>query len=671
MNARILCVIIVAAGLFVATVQAQPTTKPASVKVEPVIDHIPAGALGFIVIKDVAGAAGKVDQYIKDIGFGEPMKENLPDGILGALKMLPIGEINIAGGLAVVMLDPNAFGVDLVGMMGLPEPSNYDRMIMGQTDTDADDADDSEDEDDAATKPAKPTTSPGAKPANAAATRPSGSTDPNDLPVVLLVAASGVSELLPMAVDDGGGIFKIEIGPVRLFGAKTGNYVALGISRKAVEAITKANKFVAGELSKEQAAILAASDLAVRLNMNVASPTATQLVAWFEKMVHGSPFFLLSLPPAAVLYPQMPFYRYAMGEMESFTVALRIEKTGLAADVLVDWKTDSLFAKAYADCKDCPPLGTRLPDRKSVMTIAAAPEGGPSGRALDAKRAESAQQMLSRLSEDEQKKVMGLAADVAAQVDRWEIVFGGGEEGGGVFSIALVLQGKDPDKIKKAMAEVIQTAPGLIFSGMAGSNEFDSHINMEFVKDAETLDGLAVDAIEFSPKGQDLRERDLEEMEKIMGERKIRCLMAAADDKTVVVTMGGGTKFLAEAIKAAKGEGKVVKAQTAAESLKFLPAKPSTLILFNGANMFDSVIHAYTTMSGEKSEAPVNFTVKTPIAYGSVVIGKQKHGVLYVPTALVKEAVKAYYDMEKWNHERYGRYRNDGPSTTPPDKNDF
>ena len=111
MKTSLLCVI--AAVLFVAgDLNAQVASKPAAAaKVEPVTDQIPAGALGFIAIKDIAGAAAKAERYINDIGLGEPYLQALTamgleepnKGMLSLLKLLPIGDgLNTSGGVAVV-----------------------------------------------------------------------------------------------------------------------------------------------------------------------------------------------------------------------------------------------------------------------------------------------------------------------------------------------------------------------------------------------------------------------------------------------------------------------------------------------------------------------------------------------------------------------------------------
>ena len=45
---------------------------------------------------------------------------------------------------------------------------------------------------------------------------------------------------------------------------------------------------------------------------------------------------------------------------------------------------------------------------------------------------------------------------------------------------------------------------------------------------------------------------------------------------------------------------------------------------------------------GPSSPPPFSLSCKTPIAYGSAIAGRHKHGVLYIPTGVIKDVVGAY-----------------------------
>ena len=96
--------------------------KPLGPKVPAIaaLKQIPAGCMGFVVVNNVNGMCGKVDEFLKSIGpGGQPF---LPMSVLDLIKgQLQLGEgFNSNGPFAAVMLDPQQYGVNLMEMLDLP-----------------------------------------------------------------------------------------------------------------------------------------------------------------------------------------------------------------------------------------------------------------------------------------------------------------------------------------------------------------------------------------------------------------------------------------------------------------------------------------------------------------------------------------------------------------------
>jgi len=47
-------------------------------KPEPVISHIPAGSMGFVVVSNLESMTGKVDKFVDDLGFGGMLSQPDP-----------------------------------------------------------------------------------------------------------------------------------------------------------------------------------------------------------------------------------------------------------------------------------------------------------------------------------------------------------------------------------------------------------------------------------------------------------------------------------------------------------------------------------------------------------------------------------------------------------------
>jgi hypothetical protein len=127
------------------------------------------------------------------------------------------------------------------------------------------------------------------------------------------------------------------------------------------------------------------------------------------------------------------------------------------------------------------------------------------------------------------------------------------------------------------------------------------------------------------------------QMKKVLGEDKVRFLIASPDKNTVLVTFGGTVDFMAEALKTAGGKGTIGTEPAAAEAMKALPATCNGIVLINAGNLFDLVMVGAKTMAPDEELPPFKITCKAPIAMGSGVTGSSAHIVIYVPTQLIKE----------------------------------
>ena len=251
-----------------------------------------------------------------------------------------------------------------------------------------------------------------------------------------------------------------------------------------------------------------------------------------------------------------------------------------------------------------------------------------------------AAESLAAVPEETKSKALKSISSSYNEVTGTQFVIGGPVEGSGVFGAACVLKCKDSDVVKGMLSDSADVSLSMIKS-LVGPQEPDVQgLSIAYVKGVETLDGMSVDTIDVThPKIAEMSEGDRAEMQKAMGETVLRIRVAAIDKETVVVSFGGGQPFFAEAVRAAKSGGTIAQAPDVAAAMKHMPADTMELILLSPGNLLDVVVKAATVMAPEGSFPPLQFQSKAPIAIGYALGGSDMRVTVYIPTAVVKDAV--------------------------------
>ena len=582
------------------------------------MDQLPAGALGYIVVNNVKATTGNVEKFLGTIGLGDMLGEDMPGGLVQMIQgMARLGEgFNPNGGAAAVMLDPEQFGVDLV------------QMIMGQ----------------------------GRKPEGAPAEQPK-------LPFVIIVPGTGVKEVFGMYETAPAGRYtEVKLRMGKMFAADSGGYVLLSPTPKALDAILAANKKAASELPAEQRALLSRADLGMHINMKVVAPIFNKFTAMIEQQIAGMQQMQQQMaeegqpmPPtpdmqiAGLVAPVMGFYRELISQMESVTAGVRLAQSGIVVEEMASFVPDSALGRMMAayGVSDKPPLN-RLPNLPYVLAMGALiPEGEAKQQIVklsqDMLEKILALPALAKLSDETKAKTRKLVADYNNQVTGVQIVAGGAPEGSGVFGLSIVLQCKDAATLRGLLAEEVALADEIIKTLIQGPEA--QQLKLTYDRSIDSIGDGAVDSITVShPELLELDEDERAEMTKIIGEDKIRFLVASADDKTVVVTFGGGKAFLAEALKAGKGGGTILTAAQTEQAMTLMPKNCSVLMLINVGNLFDVITTAMKVIDPDEV-LPFRIKTKTPIAYGGGVTGGSGHVVLHIPNELIAEAVAVFKSM--------------------------
>ncbi len=562
--------------------------KPLGPKVpaSAALKQIPAGCMGFVVVNNVNGMCGKVDEFLKSIGpGGQPF---LPMSVLDLIKaQLQVGEgFNSNGPLVVAMLDPQQYGVDLLQMMGLP----------------------------------------GAKPA------PAGEKPP-EVPAVVLIPGKDPAKMLAAREGTKEGEY-LKIGSV--YWRQVGSFVAGSPSKKALAAVAAVKKPVLTQLSPADNALIARNDVAVWVNFKIVGPIAQAALKQLEKTIAESG---PAAGPMAGMGPVLSVYASLFKELEDVAFGLRFAKTGILIESRVSFLAESTMGKALAATKALPgPLLDRLPTTPYIL--AAGFRGTSISKELDLQVLDKfmAAGMLKGVSAETKAKVRKMAAEFEGEVTGVQISLGAVTGGEGQIGLVYVIECKSADKVMGmlpdyvgVMSEIYKATEGEIVSKL----ELKYHKGLEAVGDTK-LDVISID----HPVLTALPEDDRAKLKAVLGDDKIRFLVGKVDAKTVVMTLGGGKKFVATALEAAKARsGKIPADPGAAKALAMLPKKRMGVGLLNLGNIMTVVRKVAAAV--DTPPPPINLIAPTPLA-GSVSI--EKSDVLmvgYIPTDAIQGIVGA------------------------------
>jgi hypothetical protein len=575
-------------------------------KPEPVISHIPAGSMGFVVVPSIEAMTGKIDKFIGELGLGQMLSQPDPADankmvqmpVLDMLKgAAQLGEgFNPKGGFAAVMLDLKAFDINLMELMG---------GAMGGGGA------------------AEETTQPKPEP---------------KLPVVFFIPGKDVKSLLgAYNPEQAGKYMKVTLPPGPMFAGQIGGYVMISPNDKALDAIAAATKMAASELPAEQLKAVTESDVAICMNGKIAGPAMIEMMQLAEAQMSAQAGEM-----APLLSTYFKIYREVLSQLDMITLAGRFVEGGLVFEEMLSFQSESPYAKALAAAKLTGKADINaLPNMPYVLALGAAGSTSPQQAqvGMDMINSLLLSQPIAGMPDDLKAAIKKSYQDANDQVTGIQFVGGGAPAGSGVFGLSLVIQCKDSAKMKDLLADSAGIAQGLIKH--FGKDEPDANgIVVKYVKGIETVGQISADAIVVeAPDLEKMEEADRAEMKKVLGEDKIRVRVFATDKNTVVMTIGGSGAFFAEAVKAATA-GAGNKIGTDANSLaamKHLPAERNMVALFSASNLYDVIVSGMKTISPQEEMPPFKITCKTPIAIGAGTTGKSAHVVVFFPTDLIKD----------------------------------
>lgn len=590
---------------------AQPAaTQPAAGG--DILNRIPANAMGFVVVKNLADTGAKVDKFIADIGLKEMVQGNV---LQMAKTMLLVNKgINDNGGLAVCMLDPAQFDWDLKAAMTGAAPKGLPPVAV---------------------------------------------IIPGNKPMDIFASYKPTEEA---------GYVQFELGDKTMYAKAMGEYTVAGPTTKVVDAVVASTDNVTKKLGEDHKALVLKEDLAVYIDMKMLTPyilaAMDKAQAQMKEQEENLPEGLRAIMG---LYAQLiPMYKDMLSQAEGVSMGVRISRTGVLVESYSSYVPDSHMAKIVSAMKvSNEPLLDKLPGLQYVLAMGGRGQSSAESQAMvkDFLTKILASDALAKAPADAKTKLADAVAKISEQVTGTQLYIGGAPAKSGLFAVSCVSTVKDAKAYTAALADLTDSSLAII-KAVVGEEAKD--VSIKYVKAGTKVEDASVDTIDITfPQLDEMGADEKESMAKVLGEDKLSVYVATVNDTTVVVSFGGSVKFLGEAIKAARsGNGPLQKDPDIVQAMAELPKNPMVVAFFSPANLLEVVKTGMQTMAGEEEiDLPwmkMTLQTKTPIALGSAAKGNGEYQTIYVPTALVAEGIKKYMQMISGGGEENGT-----PATKP------
>lgn len=588
---RLLMVLLVAGAVCTGATAQESATRP-------VVGEIPAGAMAYVVINDVRALTTDIEGFLDDIGLGEMIGQEMPDGMLEAMKSaIELGEgFNPDGGFAVALMDFQQFGFDVTQFL------------------------------------------------------PGGAGGGGDQPPPFAIWVPGTSLENLFAdpqIEQMGDYSAIMTPGMPLFAMQRGGHIVMSLSPDVLDAVKADAASAETVLTAGEKKILTESDIAGYVNLRVAGPVLDKVLRSIEDQLAEEGGGMMAGPGMSPQYTQkmLVWYRGMLSQLEGMAVGGRFVEEGLVFDQLVRYVPDSTLGKiinAYQLVQT--DLLDRLPDMPYVLAF------GTRGESSQPEREKQFMGeylgLLANMLPEDSLGEQGLAdmkliaAGLNKQVSNVQVVAGGAPDDAGVFSLGVVLQCQNAETTSGLIRELVGFTEKFI-KAVAPPGEADG---LEIIHTAavETIAGVSIDTIEITdPDMQDMADYEKEEMATVLGEAKVQFRLARPDANTVVLTFGGADAFMAEALSMAAGGGNIPDQPGTRAAMKYMPANATSVMLFNLTNLGTVITRGAEALGAAEMLPPLNFTAETPVALGTAVVRDTSvHQAVFVPTDVVADVVQ-------------------------------
>jgi hypothetical protein len=223
------------------------------------------------------------------------------------------------------------------------------------------------------------------------------------------------------------------------------------------------------------------------------------------------------------------------------------------------------------------------------------------------------------------------------QIKQGQFVLGGSPADAGLVGMAMVLKTDEPAKLEKTIVDMAMLSLDAARKANPDNDDLKS-FSINYAAGVDTVGDMKVSAMEVvHPALATMDASDRQMMQMVIGEDKVRLLMAQTDD-SLVITVGGSKAMLAEAVKAAGSETGAISADEVAAAMKAMGIeKTSAVMLVSTANIYKLVGRAMQKMDPNAGAPPFQPQAKGPIVLALAQDGSTLIYRGYIPNNAVKD----------------------------------
>lgn len=472
------------------------------------------------------------------------------------------------------------------------------------------------------------------------------------LPLVALLPASRVADIWPeVKTRSQDGLEVFEYRGLTLRAARIdAHYLALSPEPKAIEALRGPRTSLAKDLSPAHRQLILGAAVAVHVRMqNLVSPAREVLdtvdASLDQAMLAAPGYFVMQ---AVMVQKALPFLRERFTQQKAWTAGLGLSRAGLHVEALSSWDPASPTGRALQQYRT--PQEPLLEDLGQLdWVLVMGNHDLPSHTQAMGSIFNLYFEMLrtallmasdeSNVRDETLQKIRQLASGLYQRIDRSQVVFGSPDRDSGVYTLAAVLDVDDAESFQGDLGHLTSTFDDL--AGQLLSRRPDHRPRVRFVQRPTqvSIDGRELREIAALHPDLEQLEPDARRMlQATLGEDRIRLLCVAADDQTVVLSLGGGVETARRLVRGARSPSPLTERPKVREALGHLPDGLAALTLLDLKSGFE-LVHANLKKHDPRREKPeIGIRCDIPIALGSKVQEPATvRQVFFVPADLLRD----------------------------------
>jgi hypothetical protein len=612
------------------------------------LDSIPGDSVAFLLVGNMKDFAGKADAFVKDI-IPKPLSKDF-SFLKVALEDRALGEtFNPSGPLAVVLLDPKDYAPRLLKKVaaGKLAAAGMKSETIEVT-----------------VNGAAPATKPAA--GDAAGGEADEEISPEvakaGLPFVFILWGKDVAKMFPgRKVEADGAMSKLTKDGEEAWALEKGGVVFVSSNRRVIQAMPPklpALARIAG----------GGEDLALRSDVMwwINRPRCDELkgTAFANLFWDGARVPILSdllfsdshNPLAAVINWFVLTRDEVFRQGESLMGGLTMAKEGPRIEFRICCKADSAMAKALAVAQKAQgTLTAALPDKPFIFAYGIRKDLFPCPPEMTTKQVASFVEspLWGDVPMATRKGIGDLILAVHPEVTGVQHWAGAVREDG-PMAVATVVHCRDAEALRKIVKDHLSAIESMLNLAMQQAST-DESFKLTYAEGADAAEGeIQADVIEVSHPELDkmLADNEMGARMRAMllkvfpGETKFRVRLAVQDKNTLLVTLGGGKKFLAEVAAAAKSNAtKLELSEDAKAALALMPANRFAVAMVDIPNAVAFGSRAMMAASMGMGGAQIRIKPAPPIM---VALSADKNDLVitaHVPAKLLKQLIGTLSNM--------------------------